>query len=200
MAKESDNASDILSAIKQIVNNCCNDNAFDVNKLAVFDLEFVFLKLRALSVDNVVKLSYKDYEDEEEYSFNIDLNDVKIIYPEKTNNNIAITEKSGILLKYPPATLYDDEDFLKLEKDYMFELILRCIDKIYYEDSVYESKNYKREELTEFLENLSIKIFEDIQAFLLAVPKLEYIIKYKNKLGNDRQIVLSSLNDFFTWR
>ena len=200
MAKESENEADILSAIKQIVNNCSIDTGFDVNKIAVFDLEYIFLKLRAVSVDNIVKLSYKDYEDGEDYSFSIDLNEVKIVNPDKIDYNIKITEKSGIVMRYPAAALYDDEEFLKLDKDYMFELIIRCIDKIYYEDNIYESKNYKKEELAEFLENLNIKIFENIQNFLINSPKIQHKIDYKNKLGNDRQIVLSSLNDFFTWR
>ena len=200
MAKESENEADILSAIKQIVNNCSSDKGFDVSKIAVFDLEYIFLKLRAVSVDNIVKLTYKDYEDEKDYTFNIDLNDVKIVNPDKIENDIKISDKSGIVMKYPPASLYEDEEFLKLDKDYMFELIIRCIDKIYYEDNVYEYKNYKKEELTEFLESMNIKVFEAIQTFLINSPKIQYKIEYKNELGNDRQIVLSSLNDFFTWR
>lgn len=200
MAKESENSADILSAIKQIINNCSIDSKFDVNKLALFDLEYVFLKLRSISVDNIVKVSYKDNEDEKIYDFDIDLNKVEVKFPEKSDNNIKITNKSGIIMKYPSADLYDDEEFLSLEKDYMFELIVRCIESIYYEDQVYSSKDYKKEELNEFLESLDIKTFEKIQKFLLSVPKMEYKIQYKNSLEHDREIVLSSLNDFFTWR
>jgi hypothetical protein len=116
------------------------------------------------------------------------------------DNNIKITDKSGIIMKYPSASLYDDTDFLNLEKDYMFELIVRCIESIYYEDQVYDCKQYKKEELNEFLENLNIKSFESIQNFLLTVPKMEYKINYENSKGNNREIVLNSLNDFFTWR
>ena len=200
MSKESDNPADILGAIKQIITNCAIDKNFDSNKLALFDLEYVFLKLRAFSVDNVVKVAYKDAEDEKVYDFEIDLNEIRVVFPENSDNNIKITENSGIIMKYPPATLYDDKEFLNLDKDYMFELIIRCIDKIYYEDEVYESKNYKKEELSEFLESLSMKVFEQIQKFLLSVPKLEHKLNYKNSLGKDKEIVLSSLNDFFTWR
>jgi hypothetical protein len=200
MAKESENASDILSAIKQIINNCSIDAKFDVSKLALFDLEYVFLKLRSISVDNIVKVSYKDNEDEKVYDFEIDLNKVEVKFPEKTDNNIKITNKSGIIMKYPSAELYDDQEFLALEKDYMFELIVRCIESIYYEDQVYSSKDYKKEELNEFLEGLDIKTFDKIQKFLLSVPKMEYKIQYKNSLEHDREIVMSSLNDFFTWR
>lgn len=199
MAKESENASDILTAIKQIINNCLLDK-LDVNKLALFDLEYIFLKLRSASVDNKIKVSYKDNEDEELYDFEINLDDVKVIYPDKVDNKIKITEKTGIIMKYPSAALYDDQEFLKLDKDYMFELILRCVDSIYNEDELYEAKDYKKEDLTEFLENLDVKTFQNIQEFLITVPKMEYKIEYKNKLKHDREIVLNSLNDFFTLR
>jgi hypothetical protein len=198
MAKEGKSETEILSAIKQIVNNCALDPKMDANKLAIFDLEYIFLRLRAVSVDNNVKVSYKDNEDEKVYEFDINLDDVKMVYPKKTDNKITITEKSGIIMKYPSAALYDDKEFMALEKDYMFELILRCIDSIYYDDEVYSAKDYKKKELSEFLENLNIKTFQEIQKFLLTVPHMEYTIKYKNEKDHDREIVLTSLNDFFT--
>lgn len=200
MAKESDNPADVLSAIKQIINNCSTDPKFEVNKLALFDIEYMFLKLRAISVDNKVKVSFKDKEDEKVYDFDVNLDDVEIKFPTKIENNIKITDKSGIIMKYPSATLYDDEEFLNLEKDHMFELIIRCIDSIYYEDNVFNSKDYKKQELNDFLEGLDIKTFEKVQNFLLSVPKIEYKINYKNSMEHDREIVLSSLNDFFTLR
>lgn len=200
MAKESETPSDILSAIKQIVNNCSIDKKLDISKLAIFDLEFIFLKLRAISIDNIIKVSYKDTEDEKTYDFEINLDEVKIKYPEKMDNNIKITDNSGIVMKYPSASLYDDTDFLKIEKDYMFELIMRCIESIYFEDQMYDCKQYTKAELNEFLENLNIKTFEQIQKFLLTSPTMEYVIKYQNSKGNDREIILNSLNDFFTWR
>jgi len=200
MAKESESPSDILSSIKQVITNCSLDDKFDIDKYALFDLEYIFLKLRSFSVDNIVKVAYKDYEDEKVYDFQVNLEEVEVIFPEKIENVIKISDVSGIIMKYPSASLYGDKDFMNIEKDYMFELIIRCIDKIYYEDEVYESKNYKKEEINEFLENLNMKVFEQIQTFLLNVPKMEYKIKYSNSLGNDREITLNSLNDFFSWR
>ena len=78
MAKESDNLADNLLATKQVINNCCLE-PLDINKLAIFDLEYIFLKLRALSVDNMVKLSYVDNEDNKTYTFDVDLNEVEKI-------------------------------------------------------------------------------------------------------------------------
>ena len=200
MAKESGIETDILAAIKQIVNNCSLDPKLDINKLSIFDLEYIFLRLRAFSVDNKIKVSYKDNEDEKVYEFEIDLDKVEVIFPEKVENTIKITSKSGLSLKYPSASLYEDKEFLSLDKDYLFQLIIRCIDNIFYEDQVYPAKDYKKADLEEFLENLDIKTFQKIQEFLINSPKMNYTIKYKNSLEHDREIVLSSLNDFFTWR
>ena len=200
MAKESENNSDILLSIKQIVNNCCLDENFDNEKMTIFDLEYIFIKLRAFSVDNIVKVSYKDEEDGQNYEFEVDLNAVEVEFPEKNENNIKISDTFGILMKYPSASLYEDKDFLNLDKDYLFELIVRCIDKIYEGDNVFEAKNYTMKHLGDFLENLDSKTFVSVQEFLMNSPKLLHVMKYKNSLGNEKEIRLSSLNDFFTFR
>lgn len=200
MAKESANDTDILHAIKQVVNNCAVDQSFDIDKLAIFDLEYIFLKLRCMSVDNIVKVSYKDFEDNKVYDFDVDLNEIEIDMPKKMDNNIKITPKSGILMKYPSASLYDDQDLLNANKDYLFELIVRCIDKVYEDEAVYEAKDYRIEEMRAFMENLDVKTFDKIKGFLINIPKLKYVIKYKNSLDHDREIELNSLNDFFTLR
>ena len=125
---------------------------------------------------------------------------IEVKFPDKNDPNIKISQKSGIVMHYPVANLYDDKEFTSLEKDYMFELIVRCIDKIYYEDDIYESKDYKKQELVEFLENLSVNTFEKILNFLSNTPKIHHEIVYKNSLGNERKIEFNSLNDFFMWR
>lgn len=197
MAKDSGEESDILSSIKQVVNNCCLDPTLNINTLSIFDLEYIFIKLRMNSVDNQIDVTYIDDEDEKDYNFKIDLNDVKINFPENNDNNIKITNTSGIIMKYPEAGLYDDKEFLNIQDEYFFNLILKCIDKIYMNESVYESKDYTTQQLSEFLENLDLKTFQKIKDFLEKTPKLNYEINYKNSLGNDKKIVLSSLNDFF---
>ena len=200
MAKESDNDSDILTAIKQVVQNCCLDQKFNVDDVALFDLEYIFLKLRSFSVDNITKISVKDVEDEKIYNFDVDLDKIEVVFPKKVDNVVKINENSGLVLKYPPASLYSDEEFLKLEKDQLFELIIRCIEKVYDGDEVYEAKEFTKDQLSEFVENLNVKIFEKVHEFLLSTPKINYSLEYKNSLGNDRKIELSSLNDFFSWR
>jgi hypothetical protein len=200
MAKASEDETDILLAIKQIVNNCAIDPKFDVNQLAIFDMEYCFLKIRAASVSDVISVSYNDFEDKKNYDFEIKLNDVTVEFPKEITNTIKITPTTGITLKYPSSSLYEDKEFLNSGEETFFQLIIRCIDKIYEEDNMYDAKNYTNKELEEFLESLDVKTFESVQNFMLNQPSLKYVIEYKNSLGNDRKIELKSLTDFFTFR
>ena len=199
MAKLSDEESDILLAIKQVVNNCAIDD-FDVNTISLFDLEYIFIQLRAASVNDSVQVSYRDNEDEKIYEFEVKLKEIKVDFPEKVDNKISITSTTGIVMKYPNSSLYEDKEFLESGDDSFFQLILRCVDKVYDENEVYESSAYSKKELEEYIENLDIKTFEKIQNFMINQPKLSYLIKYKNSLGNDREIELTTLSDFFTLR
>ena len=199
IAKASELDSDILIAIKQVVNNCAID-PIDVDKLSLFDLEFVFLQIRAQSVNNIVNVSYRDTEDEQVYDFEIDLNEVTVKFPEKLDNKIEISGTTGIIMKYPEASLYEDKDFLSSGDEAFYQLILRCIEKFYDEESVYDAKQYSLKEIEDYVENLDIKTFDKIRDFILEQPRLSYEITYKNKLGNDRKIELTTLSDFFTLR
>lgn len=200
MAKDSGEESDILIAIKQIITNCSLDPNLKINNLAIFDLEYLFLKLRMNSVDNIIELSYIDDEDEKEYTFKIDLNEINVFFPENIDNKIKINNISGIIMKYPKASLYDDNEFLQIEDEYFFNLIIKCIDKIYYQDSVYDVNDYKKEQIEEFLENLDLKTFEKIKNFLNSTPTLKHDLNYTNSLGTERKIELRTLSDFFMLR
>ena len=198
MAKTVGTESDIILAIKQIVNNCSIDE-LDVDKLTIFDLEYLFLKIRSQSVNNMVDVSYKYFEDEKIYDFKINLEEVTVKYPEKIDNNIKIGKDSGIIMKYPDAALYEDKDFLNSD-DSFYQLIIRCVDKIYDKEEVHDTKNYSLKDIVEYIEDLNVGVFENGRDFLLNQPKLSYTIRYKNSLGNDRTIELNTLTDFFTLR
>jgi hypothetical protein len=201
MAKESKSTSDILSAIRQIVINCSVDEKFDIDKLALFDLEYIFLKLRSVSVDNVVKVAYRDIDEDKLYYFEVDLEEVEVKFPnKKVDNVVKISDNSGVVLRYPPASIYGDKDFLENSKEHMFDLIVRCIDSVYVNEEVHESKNIERKEIEDFLDSLDVKTFRGIQDYLTNTPKLYKEITYENSNGKKKKIVLKSLNDFFTWR
>lgn len=200
MAKDSEDPADILLAIKQIVNNCSLDATVNINTLTIFDLEYIYLKLRAVSVNNIINVVIRDYDDNTDHNLEINLNDVKVEFPENINKKIEITKKAGLIMKYPLATLYEDKEYLNLQDDYLFALMVRCVDKIYDGDNIYEASSYSKKELSTFLENLDLKTYEQMKMFLDKTPKLKYVLKYKNKLDQEKSVEFNSLNDFFTFR
>jgi hypothetical protein len=198
IAQQSGNDSEIIRAIKQILNNCIQ-NDINLDALAIFDIEYIFLKLRAKSVNNVVKLAYRDTEDDEVYNFELDLDTIEINMPENINAKINITENVGMTMKYPSASITDKMSGFDNEVDLMTFFIINCIDTIYDEDTVYVADDFSEEEISEFLDGLDVKTFEKIREFFESVPRLYHKIEYTNSVESQRSIELTSLKDFFMW-
>lgn len=201
IAKTGEDSNAILAAVKQVVNNCIVDADVDVDKLATFDIEYLFIKIRAVSVSNISKVSYRDNADQKVYDFEVDLDKIEVNFPKNVEKNIKITETTGILMKYPEAAIYSDNEFLETTPESIVEnLIVRCIDKVYDGDQMYDIKTFTRQEVQEFVEQLDVNTYDKMRTFLTSVPKLYYKIEYKNSKGQNREIILSNLNDFFTLR
>lgn len=198
IAQQSGNDSEIIRAIKQILINCIQDD-LDLDTLTIFDLEYAFLKLRAKSVNNVVKLAYRDTEDDEVYNFELDLDTIEIEMPKGINSKIEISDSVGMTMKYPSASITDSMGEFDNEVDLMTFFIVNCIDTIYDEDTVYIADDFSEEEISEFLDGLDVKTFEKIREFFENVPRLYHKIEYTNNIGSQRSIELTSLKDFFMW-
>ncbi len=198
MSKTTEDPTEIFRAIKQVINNCSISDSFDIDKLTTFDMEYLFLQLRSVSVNNISKVSYRDNEDGQIYDFEIDLSQIEVKFPEGISDVIKINEEMGIKMKYPMAGIFDDKEFFNAGDDQYFELILRSIDKIYNGEDVFDASENTNEELEEFMDQLDPKVYEKILNFMNNVPKLNHTISYYNKNGNVRVIELNTLNDFFT--
>jgi len=194
---------EVINAIRQIINNCVimqDGTNFDVNNLALFDLEYLFIKIRAKSVDNIVKLKYIDHEDEKTYEIEVKLDDITVKFDESNNNKIKINESVGIVMKYPTPEITDKIELGDNinDMDITQTLIKECIDKIYDADDVYLAKETDPKELNEFIDSMPIKVFEDIKKFFETLPKISHTVEYTNSKGTKREIELSSIDDFFT--
>lgn len=198
-AQQSGQEKDIIMAIKQVINNCIQDETVDVNGLALFDLEYLFIKLRARSVNNVVKLSYRDREDEKTYDFEVDLDEVEMLIPATASNNIMVTDTIGIVMKYPSVDIVKNIPDNASADQALSVLMRNCIKDIYDEDTVYNVADYTEQELQDFIDDLQIKVFDEIRAFFESAPRVYHKLTYTNSLGNERIIELNSINDFFTW-
>jgi hypothetical protein len=190
---------DIILAIKQVIKNCVQDKSFDINSLTTFDLEYMFLKLRARSVNNVIDVSYRDNEDDKLYNFKIDLDEVDMTKGGNVSNTVEIAPGTFIVLKYPSVTIIDGLPDEISTADLIEALVTKCIDKIYDAENVYPSEDYTEEELSTWVEQLDIKSFNKIKEFFLDLPTMYYKLEYTNSLGNKREIELTSLRDFFSW-
>ena len=198
MAQSAKSKKETLKAIKQVINNCAIDE-LDVDKLQIVDIEYLFLQLRAISVNNIIDLEYVDNEDQKSYKFKVSIDDIKVNKPKKkVSNKVMITDSIGIMLKHGDGSTIDNLEDFKDEVDLLSFYAKNCITEIFDNETIYDLKEYSEAELDTFIDGLPSKTLEKIKAFFANAPKMEYTIKYKNSLGTERQIVLSSLDDFFT--
>lgn len=198
IAKEEGTASSILDAVKQVVYNCVENYDFQTD-FTLFDVEYLFIQLRAASISNIAKVAYKDRDDEKVREFDVDLTTVEVKFPEKEVKNIKVSDTVGIVMKYPLASLYSDKEFMNATGEKVVDLLIRnSIETIYDGEKQYNLNDVSDEEFSEFINSLDLKVYNQIKEFFNDLPKLYYEIKYTNEKGDDRLIVLSSLNDFFT--
>jgi hypothetical protein len=207
MANESEELETIVDAIKQVINNCLIDE-IDVDSLPVFDIEYIFLNIRARSVSEVVNLKYKcnnttSKEGEEDKVcgniVEIDLNilEIKPEKSEKNSNKIEITENLGLMMKYPNfETLkkFNPED----EFSSIMNMTISCIDYIYDKDQIYYAKDNTKEELLEFVESMQNKDLEKIRIFFETMPKIKKDVEFKcKKCGHEEIIEIEGIQNFF---
>lgn len=197
LAKSSEDDGDIFRAVKQVVNNCLFEDT-NIDNLATFDIEFLFIKLRSASIGNEIDLAFKDLEDKLEYKFNVNIDDIGIEWPENVNPVIKVNDNTVIKLRYPPASLFDDDNAYG---DDAYEYIAsRCIDKIFIDEEAYDTTDASPKELLEYILDLDTKSYQQVKDFITNMPRLKYVISYTNKAGTDRKITLTTLTDFFTLR
>ncbi len=198
LAKESKEINIILKAIKDVVKICCQELDFNVNEIPLFDLEYIFLKLRASSVNNIEKITVIDVQDKLNYDLIVNFDEIQVNFKENApSKNIKIDDKLTLVMRYPKASIYDDNDFKnRLLNEGLFELVIKCVENIY---NVDEQIQFTPEELRNFVDNLDIKTFKKIEEFLLSTPSIKYTLIYKNSLGNEQNLTFNSLLDFFLY-
>jgi len=197
-AKEAAEPSEIYVAIKQIITNCVQEEDFDVDDIPIFDMEYLFIKLRAVSVSPQVKFKVQDSNDGIEYDLELDLNDVEIQFDETNDKKIMLTDDVGIMMKYPTPALSEKIKHIETEADLTTATIHESIDYVFDSEDNYPWKEVAQKEKDEFLDNLSIDSFKKIQKFYETSPKIEHVVTYENSEGTEKRVVFRDLTDFFT--
>ena len=197
LANETGEDPEIINAIKQIINNCTFEK-IDVETLALFDLEYIFLNVRAKSVGEIVTLKLLCSDDRETYAdVEIDLNDIKVNFPEGHTNKIELSDTVGILMRYPQFNLVRISQ-KGSDTEYIFKMIKECISTIYEGDTVFERSDFSDEDLDNFLDSLTSEHFQQLQGFFETMPKLTHDVKFKNpKTKKQTKMTLEGMQSFF---
>lgn len=196
IAKESNDMKDIVNVYKQIINNCIVDEV-NVDRLAYFDLEYIFLMLRAKSVSNIVDLQVTDNEDNNTYKVKFDLEQIKVS-ESKVKGLIELSDGTNVKLKYPSyGDLSTVSSIDGVNSSDMLTIIRSCLEQIIVGEEVFELSEYGTAEVDDFVLSLGSKDLLKLQEFFENLPKVYADIKYKRKDGIEKTIKLEGMQSFF---
>jgi hypothetical protein len=195
-AQEAQDTAQMITSIMQIINNCLVD--YDVEDLAVFDIEYVLINIRSKSVDNNVEFEIEDPETEERIKLTMDLSNVKVIKDERHTNKIKIDDNYTLILKYPSLEMISDMlDPEMVTPEKTFEVLTSCIDKLATEEEVFNFKDFTKKEVDEFIESLHSDVVKKMKEFFDTIPKIRHEIPYVNSEGKEKTFVVEGLQSFF---
>lgn len=214
MALQTDDEDAIVKTIKQVINNCLVSD-IDIDKLPIFDIEYLFLNVRARSIGEVVETYFvcknvtgsETAEDGTEipvecgHMMPVKINLLEIKPPSRDKSTkIMLTDKVGIQMLYPSLkTLkYVDTVVNSADMEQVFNLVYECSDYIFDESGMYYVKESDRQEFDNFMNSLTQEQFDKIIKFFETLPNVELDVEHKcQKCGFDHKLHLEGLNDFF---
>ena len=197
IAQESEDDKQVERAFADIISSCTFEK-LNPYKMPLFDLEYIFLRIRGKSVGEKVTLNVLCPDDEKtRVDVNINLEDVGVLTSDDHTNEIELTKDIKIIMKYP--TLSDMTGFSdKGEVLSIFEMIKNCVHEIHSGDEIYNAIDISSKELDEFIGNMSTQNFEELSKFFETMPKLQHVIKVKNpKTKKTGEITIEGIQSFF---
>jgi hypothetical protein len=207
MASESEDPNEMISTIRQVLKNCILDE-IDVDNLPTFDLEFIFMNLRARSVEEVVNLRYKcnntvknekgaDENCTGLVEFDVNILEIQPTKNEKHKDKIQLTENLGISFKYPTFEMLQKYEKMS-ENEIMLQILIDCIDYIYDKENIFYTKDTPKKELEEFIDSLQQKDLEKFKEFFDTMPEIKKDVHFKcPKCNYEEDITIKGMQSFF---
>ena len=200
MALEGKDEKHIVSAVKDLLRNCVISR-IKVDTLPSFDLEYLFLKIRAASIGEEISLSVTCLDDNKtQVEAKININEVEVVKPKGHDKKIMFDNTTGIIMKYPSMQQFVDREFLQkdMKTDEVYDFIADSIDQIFDAEEVYDKTTTTKKEFRTFVDGLTTKQFEKIQKFYETCPKLSHTFKVKNpNTGKESDYTIEGLQSFF---
>ena len=195
LAMENEDQEQILDAITNTIQTCLLTK-IDVKDMALFDIEYLFMQIRARSISEEVEMKVTCQDDGEttvDIKFMVD--DIKVNFPKGHTNIIKLTDDLTVEMKYPDIDYFTKINFMEETPD-EYELVAKCIKRVYVGEDDYTSDSL--EESKAWVEGLTNQQFEKIQQFFETMPTLRHVLKVKNpKTKVVNEVVLEGLSDFF---
>ena len=203
MALESEDMKQITNSVIEILNACILTKGVKVSTLSTFDIEYLFLNVRAKSVGESIEVNVTCPDDNKtSVQVSVDLDTIKGKKNRKHTDTIKLDDTLSLKMKYPSMDNFIESNFdTSTQGDDIkttLEMIVSCIDTIYSEEESWSGEDSSKQELQEFIEQLNTQQFKKLQKFFDTMPKLKHAVKVKNpKTKKMNEITLQGLNDFF---
>ena len=204
IALESKNQNEITNAVKDVLKKCILTRGIKVDDLPTFDIEYIFLNIRAKSIGEDIKLIVTCPDDNEtEVPVTIYVDEIKVIKAKDHTTDISLDKNLSLRMKYPSLNQFIENNFETEDEpqtvvNKTFKLIADCIDTVFTEEEAWDAKDYTSDERLEFIEQLNSKQYKQVEKFFASMPKLSHTIEITNPNTKKKSsIVLEGLADFF---
>ena len=204
LALESKSQVEITNSVKDVLKKCVITRGVKIDDLPTFDIEYLFLNIRAKSIGEDINMIVTCPDDRKtEVDVTVYVDEIKVIKSKEHVKDITLDKDMTLRMKYPSLnqfieTNFDTEEESQTTVDKTFQLIADCMDTVYTKEDAWDSKDYSPNERLEFIEQLSSKQFKQVEKFFATMPKLSHTIEVTNPNTKKKsKIVLEGLADFF---
>tara|TARA_Y100001937_G_scaffold86945_1_gene117588 strand:- start:178 stop:903 length:726 start_codon:yes stop_codon:yes gene_type:complete len=204
IALDSKDQDEMTNAVKDVLSKCILTDGINVDQLPTFDIEYVFLNIRAKSIGEDIRLTVTCPDDgETQVSTTIYVDEVKVIKAKNHKKDIVLDDKLTLRMKYPSLDQFINSNFQSDDNpevvvDKTFQVIADCIETVYTEEEAWEGSDFSNEERMKFIEQLNSKQYKKVEEFFTTMPKLSHTFEVVNpNTKKKNKIVLEGLADFF---
>ena len=204
IALESRNQNEITNAVKDVLKKCILTRGVKVDDLPTFDIEYIFLNIRAKSIGEDIRVTVTCPDDREtQVPVTIYVDEIKVTKPEGHTTDVVIDDKLTLRMKYPSLNQFVESNF-EVDDDpetlvnKTFKVVADCMDTVFTEEDAWEAKDYTSAERVKFVEQLNSKQYKKVENFFATMPKLSHTIEVVNPNTKKKSsVVLEGLADFF---
>jgi hypothetical protein len=204
IALESRDPKQVTTAIKQVLSNCILTKGIKIDELPSFDIEYLFLNIRAKAIGEAIELNITCGDDgETKVPATLYVDEIQVQYPEGHTDKINMENGYHWKMKYPSLSQFIENNFDVSDKssenvERSVKLIASCIESVYNAEECWMASDCTEKELISYVENLTPRQYKKIENFFKTMPKLSHTLTVVNpNTGKENSVVLEGLSDFF---